>query len=257
MPRCDLVLLHAPSVYDFREKTILYGPVSDQIPSSPVFEMYPIGFTSLAEYLERAGYRVRIVNLAARMLTNPTFDTEEMIKKLNAPIFGIDLHWMVHCHGSIEVARLVKRHHPESRVLFGGLSASYWCRQLMEYPEIDYILRGDSTEEPLRQLMHCVLNNKQPEMVPNLVWRDGRGEVRENPFSHVPTDLSHVMQRHYLPRPRQLHALRRVEGLPHQCRPYLPRLHPQLHYLRWFGSRLPRVFFPPATCLPLTRGCCP
>ena len=198
MPRCDLVLLHAPSVYDFREKTILYGPVSDQIPSSPVFEMYPIGFTSLAEYLERAGYRVRIVNLAVRMLTDPDFDAEEMIARLNAPVFGIDLHWMVHCHGSIEVARLVKKHHPESRVLFGGLSSSYWYRQLMEYPEIDYILRGDSTEEPLRQLMHCVRNNKEPEMVPNLVWRDNRGEIRENPFSHVPTDLSHVMQRHYV-----------------------------------------------------------
>ena len=66
----DLILLHAPSVYDFREKPILCGPVSDQIPSTPVFEMYPIGFTSIAEYLERAGYRVRIVNLAVRMLND-------------------------------------------------------------------------------------------------------------------------------------------------------------------------------------------
>jgi len=46
MSRTDLILLHAPSVYDFRKKAILYGPVSDQIPSSPVFEMYPIGFVS-------------------------------------------------------------------------------------------------------------------------------------------------------------------------------------------------------------------
>ncbi|UCB42685.1 MAG: TIGR04190 family B12-binding domain/radical SAM domain protein [Dehalococcoidales bacterium] len=198
MPRCDLVLLHAPSVYDFREKPILYGPVSDQIPSSPVFEMYPIGFTSLAEYLERAGYRVRIVNLAVRMLTDRNFDAEAMIAKLEAPVFGIDLHWMVHCHGSIEVARLVKKHHPQAKVLFGGFSASYWCRQLMGYPEIDYILRGDSTEEPLRQLIHCIQNKKEPEMVPNLVWRDSQNEIRENPFNHVPNDLSHVMQKHYV-----------------------------------------------------------
>lgn len=27
----DLILLHAPSVYDFRQKTILYGPVSEKI----------------------------------------------------------------------------------------------------------------------------------------------------------------------------------------------------------------------------------
>jgi B12-binding domain/radical SAM domain protein len=184
-------------VYDFREKTILYGPVSDQIPSSPVFEMYPIGFVSLAEYLERAGYRVRIVNLGVRMLTDHNFNVEKMISKLKAPVFGIDLHWMLHCHGSIEVARLVKKLHPESKVLFGGLSSSYWFRELMEYPEIDYILRGDSTEEPLRQLMDCVSNGRDPEDVPNLVWRDSRGEVRENPFTHIPMDLSHVMQDHY------------------------------------------------------------
>jgi len=193
----DLILLHAPSVYDFREKPILCGPVSDQIPSTPVFEMYPIGFTSIAEYLERAGYRVRIVNLAVRMLNDRQFNAEDMIARLKAPIFGIDLHWMLHCHGAIEVARLVKKHHPEARVLFGGFSSSYYYRQLMEYPEIDYVMRGDSTEEPLRQLIDCVKNGKEPEGVPNLVWRDGRGELRENPLSHVPTDLSHVMVNHY------------------------------------------------------------
>jgi len=193
----DLILLHAPSVYDFRQKTILFGPVSDQIPSSPIFEMYPIGLTSLAEYLERAGYRVRIVNLAVRMLNDTNFDAEQMIARLKAPVFGIDLHWMLHCHGSIEVAKLVKKHHPEARVLFGGFSSSYFYRELMDYPEIDYVLRGDSTEEPLRQLMDCIRGGSEPEAVPNLVWRDSKGEVRENPFSHVPDDLSHIMVDHY------------------------------------------------------------
>jgi B12-binding domain/radical SAM domain protein len=193
----DLVLLHAPSVYDFREKTILCGPVSDQIPSSPVFEMYPIGFTSLADYLERAGYHVRIVNLAVRMLNDSKFNAERMIASLKAPVFGIDLHWMLHSHGSIEVAKLVKKHHPGSRVLFGGFSASYYYRELIKYPQIDYILRGDSTEEPLRQLMRSIKSGREPETVPNLVWRDSRGRMRVNPFSHTPTDLSHVMVRHY------------------------------------------------------------
>ncbi len=33
--------------------------------------------------------------------------------------------------------------------------------------------------------------------MPNLVWRDGQGKVRENPFSYVPADLSSVMVSHY------------------------------------------------------------
>jgi len=193
----DLVLLHAPSVYDFRQKTILYGPVSDLIPPSPVFEMYPIGLTSIAEYLERAGYQVRIVNLAVRMMRDKNFDAEEAIKRLKSPVFGIDLHWMVHCHGAIEVARIVKRCHPEARVIFGGFSSSYYYRELMQYPEIDYVLRGDSTEEPFRQLMDCLKNGQEPAAVPNLVWRDSQGKTQENPFSYAPADLSNVMVNHY------------------------------------------------------------
>jgi len=193
----DLVLLHPPSVYDFRQKAILYGPVADLIPSSSMFEMYPIGFTSIAEYLGNAGYRVRIVNLAVRMLSDKKFDAEAMIKKLKSPVFGIDLHWLVSSHGAIEVARLVKKHHPESKVVFGGLSSSYFYKELINYPEVDYVVRGDSTEEPLRQLMDCVRHSVKPDKVPNLVWKDGRGKVGENPFSHVPTDLSHLMVSNY------------------------------------------------------------
>jgi len=193
----DLILLHAPSVYDFREKTILYGPVSDLVPPSPVFEMYPIGFTSIAEYLERAGYKVRIVNLAVRMLRDSSFSAEKMIKRLKAPVFGIDLHWMVHCHGAIEIAKLVKKHHPEAKVVFGGFSSSYFYRELIEYPEVDYIIRGDSTEEPFRQLMDCITADREPEAVPNLVWRDRQGKVQENPFSHVPTNLDSVAVNNY------------------------------------------------------------
>jgi len=193
----DLVLLHAPSVYDFRQKTILYGPVSDLIPPSPVFEMYPIGFTSIAEYLERFGYKVRIVNLAVRMLRSRNFSAEKMIRRLKAPVFGVDLHWMVHCHGAIEVARLVKKHHAEAKVVVGGFSASYFYRELIEYPEIDYVIRGDSTEEPLRQLMDCIAKGREPEAVPNLVWRNGQGRLQENPFSYIPADISNVMVNHY------------------------------------------------------------
>jgi len=197
VPQTDLILLHPPSIYDFRKRTILYGPISDLIPSSPIFEMYPIGFTTIAEYLERSGYRVRIVNLAVRMLGDPNFDVEELIKSLDSPVFGIDLHWLLHAHGAIEIARMVKRHHPRARLVLGGLSASYYQRELFNYPEIDYVLRGDSTEEPFRQLLNCVLNGKQPEAVPNLAWRDDKGEVHENALSYVPSELGDVMLQYY------------------------------------------------------------
>jgi radical SAM superfamily enzyme YgiQ (UPF0313 family) len=131
------------------------------------------------------------------MLNDKKFDAEAFIKRLEAPLFGIDLHWLVSSHGAIEVAKIVKRCHPESKVILGGFSSTYFYKELMDYPEVDYVMRGDTTEEPLRRLMDCLKDKSEPADVPNLVWRDEGGKVRENPFSYVPTDLSPVMVGHF------------------------------------------------------------
>jgi hypothetical protein len=51
--RRDLVLLHAPALYDFRGRDTFLGPVADAVPSTSMFEMYPVGMTSIAAYLDR------------------------------------------------------------------------------------------------------------------------------------------------------------------------------------------------------------
>ncbi len=196
MPRADLVLLHAPSVYDFREESILYGPVSDLVPSTPVFEMYPIGLTTIAEYLERHGLRVRIVNLAVRMLNSDRFDPENLIRDLKPAAFGIDLHWMPHAHGAIEVARICKKHHPDIPVMLGGFSATYYHEELINRPEVDFVVRGDSTEVPVLKLMqHLTGRPGAPSLpdIPNLTWQEPGGAVRANEISYSPDNLDHVL----------------------------------------------------------------
>jgi B12-binding domain/radical SAM domain protein len=201
----DLIFLHAPSVYDFRKESILYGPVSDLVPSTPVFEMYPIGFTTMAEYLERHGLRTRIINLAVRMLDDAFFDVEKQIRKLNALAYGIDLHWLPHAHGSVEIARIVKRLHPRQAVIFGGFSATYFHRELIQYEAVDFILRGDSTEVPLLMLMQYLrsggsllpspssLSAHQLNAIPNLVWKDAEGSMHVNPISYSPETLDDLL----------------------------------------------------------------
>ena len=62
MPKADLILIHPPSVFRFRESPTFFGPVSDVVPSSSVFEIYPIGFLTISDYLSRHGISVQIVN---------------------------------------------------------------------------------------------------------------------------------------------------------------------------------------------------
>ncbi|MCK8826137.1 TIGR04190 family B12-binding domain/radical SAM domain protein [Natroniella acetigena] len=187
----DMIFFHPPSVYDFRERPEVFGPISDVIPSSSIFEMYPIGITSLAEYLERYGYNAQIINLAYRMLQSSSYNPEKVIRCSQARYFGVDLHWLPHAHGSLEVAKLIKKYHPDKPVIFGGYSSSYYHEELIDYPEVDFVIRGDSTEEPLLQLIETLDNGGDLSRVPNLTWKSG-GETVVNDFDFIPQDLDYA-----------------------------------------------------------------
>lgn len=236
MSQPDLILLHPPAIYDFRRRPIQLGPISDVIPSTPIFEMYPVGFASISEYLERKGFRVRIINIAIKMLKDRRFDVERFIASLSPRAFGIDLHWMPHCHGAIELAKIVKEHHPHIPVILGGFSATYFHEEIIEkYPQVDYVVRGDSAEAPLCQLMGLLRDGGDPSNVPNLTWRED-GRVKSNPITHLPDDLNAVVidYGHVM---RQVARYRDLLG-------YIP-------FTNWFSYPLTAVF----TCRGCTHQC--
>lgn len=190
--RYDVIFLHAPSVYDFRKKPIFYGPVSDVIPSSPVFEMYPIGFMTISSHLEAAGFKTRISNIAVQMLKSDSFDAEKKIKSLEADVYAIDLHWMPHAHGAIELAKIVKKYHPDSKVEFGGLTSSYFHEELIRRPEIDLVMRGDTTEAPTVMMMEALSKGKDLSEVPNLTWKDDDGNIHVNGLTYSLESLDEI-----------------------------------------------------------------
>ena len=190
--RTDLALLHPPSVYDFRTSVIMHGPIADAVPSTNEFEMYPVGLTSIASYLSANHYNVQIINIAYLMLAEPDFDVEAHVARLHPKVFGIDLHWLPHAQGALALAELVKRHHPGTPVLLGGLSASYYHEELAAYPFVDFVLRGDSTEEPCRQLLAALRDGRPLSQVENLTWKDSGGAVQVNPLTFIPADLDYV-----------------------------------------------------------------
>jgi B12-binding domain/radical SAM domain protein len=231
--RTDLTLLHAPSVYDFRKKTIMQGPVADAIPSTDEFEMYPVGLTSIASYLGKNQYNVRIINLAYRMLRDASYDVEARLRRVRSTVFGIDLHWLPHANGALAIAELTKRLHPESYVLMGGLSSSYYHEELIRYPFVDFVLRGDSTEEPCRQLLRAIRLGEPFDSVENLSWKRPGGETVVNPLTFVPGDLDYIDVPDYLYAIRLMLKYRSVEDLS--------------PYLRWLKY--------PTTMLLNSRGC--
>jgi hypothetical protein len=61
----DLILLHAPALYDFRSRQAFLGPVADAVPSTAIFEMYPVGATLLWNLA--AGLALEIGHTRARL----------------------------------------------------------------------------------------------------------------------------------------------------------------------------------------------
>ncbi len=235
----NLVLVHAPSVFGFRERPTLWGPISDLIPSTTIFDMYPIGFTTIADYLEKKGFRVRIINLAVRMLLDTDFNVEIFIESIKASAFGIDLHWLPHAHGAVEIAKVIKNIHPDTPVIMGGLSSSYFHEELITYPQVDFIIRGDSTEEPLGRLIECIesgANQNELARIPNLTWKDKTGAVQINPLTYVPSDLNSILIDHSV----AVRAVVRDKNLAN----YLP-------FLKWRKFPITAAL----TCKGCTRNC--
>ena len=209
----DLILLHPPAIYDFRTRPTFLGPVADAVPSTAIFEMYPVGLTSIAAFLESNHYNVEIVNLAYRMLRDPGFDVEAYLGRLSAPVFGVDLHWLPHVQGALSILALVKRLHPGSLTLVGGLSASYYHDELIRYPFVDFVMRGDSTEEPVRQLLRAIRESTPLDTVENLTWKRADGSPVVNPLTFVAPDLDYVDVPAYGYLLRSLFKYRSLENL--------------------------------------------
>jgi len=185
----DLVLIHPPSVYDFRKRILFLGPITRTVPYTPVFIMFPVGLLSIADFLDRHGYKVKILNLGEKMLAEPNLDVESYLKSISARVFGIDLHWCIHAQGAMETAKLCKERHPESSIVLGGLTATAFDVEIVsKWRYVDFVLRGEA-EHPMLRLMQELDESGKLFNVPNLTYLDEAGGIRVNPYMKVPESL--------------------------------------------------------------------
>jgi clorobiocin/coumermycin A biosynthesis protein CloN6/CouN6 len=185
----DLLLLHPPAVFDFRNRSDIYFPflgTSGDVPITPLYEYFPVGFKKLQRYLSDRDYRVKIINLGTLLLKYPALDFKTLIGSFDSSLIGIDLHWMVHVQGSLAIAEMIKKQRPDLPVILGGISSTYYASELINYPFIDFIMRGYDTLELVRQLIEAIKSNGNLHHIANLLWKSTEGKVQDNGFSYVP-----------------------------------------------------------------------
>ncbi len=87
----DLLLLHPPTTFESPTGLSLHNMIAVSAQSTAAREMYPLGFLSTGEYLERHGYHVSICNLALLNSLAARLRSETILRRMQARMVGIDL----------------------------------------------------------------------------------------------------------------------------------------------------------------------
>ena len=184
----DVILIHAPAIFDFRNKAIFPGALGSTVEHVQLAKV-PIGMLGIADYLDRNGCKVIVDNLADRMIDDREMDIEEHIKNTSAKVYGIDLHWHHHSQGAMEVAKLCKRLHPDSYVVLGGLTSTYFHEEIIrKYDFIDAVIRGEG-EKAFLEFVRDIEKHGRITGTPNLTYRKDNGDICVMPLMKASTSL--------------------------------------------------------------------
>ena len=176
MNNYDIVFIHPPRNLEY---------LSSNVKARSSYIMMPMGLFGMADLLNREGFNVKIVNYPLEVHLNPDFSIIKYLSRLNPKIVGVDLHWVLHSAGSLDILKLVKNHLPECFTLLGGYTATYYAQEIMNnYDFIDGIIQGDA-EKPIIQLLR---NLNSLEEVSNLIYRYN-GRLHDNGISYVAEDI--------------------------------------------------------------------
>ncbi|MDK2940132.1 MAG: hypothetical protein PWQ51_2297, partial [Methanolobus sp.] len=154
-----------------------------------------MGLWGIADYLTFAGYTVEIIHTGVEELYYGNFDVKRYLDD-DVIMAGFSAHWFPMVNECIDDAEQLKAVNPSTYISFGGLSGSYFAKELLRgYPFIDVVIKGDG-EEPIRVFLeHLISDNMNFEDVPNLVWRKD-GEIVDNGITYQ-NSTENVFDIHY------------------------------------------------------------
>jgi hypothetical protein len=173
----DILLIHPPRILELNNRK-----KSRTVRGSFIF--IPMGVFAIADLLEREGFGVQIINYPLEKYLNSNWELTDYLKTIDFDICGIDLHWIHNASGALEVAKLVKTTNPNSKVVLGGFSASYYHDQILKYYNyIDGVIRGEG-EIPFLRLMQNRKRVQSYDSVPNFTFRDTSKRVKVNALTY-------------------------------------------------------------------------
>jgi radical SAM superfamily enzyme YgiQ (UPF0313 family) len=148
------------------------------------FVSFPVGFFSMGDKLDRAGFEVKIMNLGEMIFVKRQsidYFLEELFAKYEIEVVGIDIHWMIHSAGALATAKSIKKYSPLTKVVIGGITASYFAEEILEkFDFIDFVMVGECDNSIVDLVKELKMNAPDLNRVPNLAFREN-GKIEKNP----------------------------------------------------------------------------
>ena len=177
----DIVFLHPPLSFT-KLRYPLSGIFGALVGSTDILGHEPIGMISMVHDLSQKGYKTKIFNMGKMLLDlrykgiSDLSSIENFIKDLSSSIYAIGLHWAAHAPGAIELARLVKEYHPDSLVLLGGITSTYYHKEILKkFRFVDLVVLGE-VDGTINEIVDKLLHRQEYKRIPNVSYREN-GEV--------------------------------------------------------------------------------
>ena len=173
-PDLDCLFVHTPKADNH------YLPLGDFFNITYM----PMGLVALANVLLEDGWNVEMAHAGVEWLEDRTQPIPVTYADHTIRAIGISLYWHYQSFDAIEMAREMKRTHPEAFVFLGGVTAAYFAQEILEqFPFIDAVVLGHG-EGVVRKLISTLANGEAVAGVPNMAIRVDGGvqETRGVPF---------------------------------------------------------------------------
>jgi hypothetical protein len=119
MTQADVILIHAPGIYEDPRATLL--PLPQDLSKAPDSCFLPSPeLLEVSLHLAQNGYSAHIVDLPELIKRGSRFDIEAYIKELEAAVFVIEAGSVMQIPAALDASVVIKKCHPEARVCSAG-----------------------------------------------------------------------------------------------------------------------------------------
>jgi len=140
----------------------------------------PMGLLAIADQVRRRGYTTEVVHLGVEWVVDPEFSVISHYDGASIRAIGLSLYWHYQSYDVIEVARALRAAHPEAYIFLGGITASYFAKQILErFDFIDAVVSGHA-EGSCPLLVKVLAEGGDLGTVPGMFHRIASGEIIDN-----------------------------------------------------------------------------